>query len=159
MAYTFQSVQDTEKLTGTSNICNIINDFVDYEKKFPIAYGKIKARFGQPIYETENLENLFSYCVLATSEDGEEVYLDIYCAGSGLAIGGHQNEAAKKAANALLDYILQAEPVDYAHKAYYMDGPTVLEFGITDGVPYYHEAELELSEKEFRDLYAKLYGV
>ncbi len=159
MSYIFQSADDTDKLTGSSKICNIINDFVDYDKKFPLIYGKIKALFGKPIYETENMEELFSYCILAASENDDTVYLGIYCAGSGLAIGGRQNEASKRAANALVDYIRQAEAVDYAHKAYYMDGPAVLEFGVNDGVPYYYEKELELSEKEFGELYAKLYGL
>lgn len=159
MSYTFQSVGDTGKLAGGSKICNIIDGFADYEKNFSLAYGKIKALFGQPIYETENLENLFSYCVLAKSEDGEEIYLEIYCAGSGPAIGGKQNEVSKKAAKALVDYIWQAEPVDYDCKGYYMDGPTTLEFGIKNGVPYYDEMELDLSEEEFKELYAKLYGL
>lgn len=159
MAYIFQSVEDTDKLTGSSKICNIINDFIDYDKEFPLVYGKIKSLFGKPIYETENMEELFSYCILTALENGDTVYLEIYCAGSGLAIGGRQNEVSKKAAKALVDYIRKAETMDYAHKAYYMDGPAVLEFGVNDGVPFYNEKELELSEKEFSELYAKLYGL
>lgn len=159
MSYTFQLAKDAGKSAGGGKICNIIDGFVDYEKNFPLAYGKIKALFGQPIYETENLEDLFSYCVVAKSEEGEEVYLDIYCAGSGPAIGGKQDEASQKAAKALVDYIWQAEPVDYAYKGYYMDGPTVLELGIKNGVPYYEEAELELSEEEFNELCSRLYGL
>ncbi|MDE7417146.1 MAG: hypothetical protein K2N44_12765 [Lachnospiraceae bacterium] len=159
MSYKFQSVGDTEKLAFGSNICNFIDNYVDYGNKFSLVYGKMKALFGQLVYETENLENLFSYCILATSEDGEEVYLGVYCAGTGPAVGGEQNEASKKAAMALVDYVWQAETVDYEQKGYYMDGPTVLEFGIKNGVPYYNESELELSEKEFSELYAKLYGI
>ena len=87
---------------------------------------------------------------------GEEVYLDIYCAGSGPAVGGMQDEKSRRAAKALVDYVWQAEPVNYAYKAYYLDGPTTLEFGIRDGAPYYNETELRLSEKEFRELYARL---
>lgn len=107
MSYTFQSVKDTEKLTGSSGLCHFIESFADYENQFALICGKIKALFGQPIYETENLENLFSYCILATSEEGEEVYLD---------------------------------------------APSMLEFGIRDGVPYYNETELNLSGEEFREL-------
>lgn len=112
--------------------------------------------FGQPIYETENVENLFLYCILATSEEGEEVYVDIYCAGSGPAVGGMQDEKSGKAAKALVDYVWKAEPVNYTHKAYYLDGPVVLEFGIRNGVPYYNETELRISEEEFSELYARL---
>lgn len=159
MKYTFESVEDTGKLSLSSNICNLIEGYADYGNQFSLVCGKIKSLFGQPVYETENMENLFSYCIMATSEDKEEVYLDVYCAGTGPAVGGEQNEASKNAAKALMDYILQAEPVDYAHKAYYMDGPTVIEYGIRDGVPYYNEAELDLSEEEFSELYARLYDL
>ena len=156
MPYTFQSVKDTEKLTDSSKLYNFIEGFADYENQFSLICGKIKALFGQPIYQTENLENLFLYCILATSEEGKEVCLHIYCAGSGPAVGGMQDEKSRKAAKALVDYVWQADPVNYTHEAYYLDGPSALEFGIRDGVPYYSETELNLSEKEFRELYTRL---
>lgn len=96
------------------------------------------------------------YYISATSEEGEEICLDIYCAGSGPAVGGVQDEKSRKAAKALVDYVWQAEPVNYTHKAYYLDGPTVLEFGIKNGSPFYNETELSLSEKEFTELYTRL---
>lgn len=105
------------------------------------------------------MENLFSYCVSATSEDGTTVYLDVYCACTGPAIGGKQDKVSKEAAQDLTAYIRQAEPVDYSCRCYYMDGPTVLDIGIKDGQPFYHEEELILSEKEFNELYARLYGI
>ena len=154
MPYTFQSVKSMKKLTDSSKLYNFIEDFSNYGNQFPLICGKIKALFGQPIYETENMENLFSYCILATSE---EVYLDIYCAGSGLAVGGMSDEKSRNAAKALVDYVRQAEAIDYAYKAYYLDGPTALEFGIRDGAPYYNETELRLSEKEFRELFFNMY--
>lgn len=157
MSYKFQSVKDDGKLAGTGKICNFIENYAEYEEQFPLIYGKIKALFGQPIYETENLENLFEYCILATSEEAEEVYLSVYCAGSGLAVGGMSDEKSQKAAKALIEYVRQAEPIDYEYKAYYLDAHTVLEFGIKDGVPYSNETELNLSEKEFDELCARLY--
>ena len=105
---TFQSVKSMEKLTDSSKLYNFIEDFSDYGNQFSLICGKIKALFGQPIYETENLENL---------------------------------------------YVRQAEAIDYAYKAYNLDGPTALEFGIRDGAPYYNETELRLSEKELRELF------
>lgn len=156
MPYTFQSVEDMKKLTSSGKICNFIESCADYGKQFSLICGKIQALFGQPIYKTENMEDLFSYCILTTSEEGEEVYLEIYCAGSGLAVGGMKDEKSRKAAEALVDYVQQAEPVNYTQKAYYLDGPTALEFGIRDGVPYYNETKLRLSEKKFRELYERL---
>lgn len=154
MPYTFQSVKSMEILTDSSKLYNFIEDFSDYGNQFSLICGKIKALFDQPIYETKNLENLFSYCILATSE---EVYLDIYCAGSGLAVGGISDEKSRKAAKALVDYVRQAKAIDYAYKAYNLDGPTALEFGIKDGTPYYNETELSLSEKEFKELFFNMY--
>ena len=156
MPYTFQSVKNTEKLADSSKLYNFIESFADYGNQFSLICGKIKALFGQPIYETENLENLFFILYFNDIGRGEEVYLDIYCAGSGPAVGGMQDEKSRRAAKALVDYVWQAEPVNYAYKAYYLDGPTTLEFGIRDGAPYYNETELRLSEKEFRELYARL---
>ena len=157
MPYTFQSVKSMEELTDSSKLYNFIEDFSDYGNQFSLIYGKIKALFGQPIYETENLENLFSYCILATSEEAEEVHLDIYCAGSGLAVGGISDEKSRKAAKALVDYVRQAEAIDYAQKAYNLDGGTVLEFGVRNSLPYYNETELRLTEKELRELFFNIY--
>ena len=157
MPYTFQSVKSMEILTDSSKLYNFIEDFSDYGNQFSLICGKIKALFDQPIYETKNLENLFSYRILATSEEAEEVYLDIYCAGSGLAVGGISDEKSRKAAKALVDYVRQAKAIDYAYKAYNLDGPPALEFGIKDGTPYYNETELSLSEKEFKELFFNMY--
>lgn len=159
MAYTFKSEGAKEKLPFGSKICNIIDGFADYENQFALVYGKIKSLFDNPIFETENMEELFSYCISATSEDGACVYLDVYCAGSGPAIGGFQDEASLKAAKELVVYIQQAQPVDYRCKCYYMDGPSVIEVGVKNGKPFYQEEELILSEKEFKELYARLYGI
>lgn len=159
MAYTFKSEGTAVESFGGSKICNIIDGFADYGNQFALIYGKIKALFGEPIFETENMEELFSYCISATPEDGSCIYLDVYCAGSGPAIGGRQDEASLKAAQELVDYIRKAEPVDYMLKCYYMDGPTVLEISIKDGKPFYKEEELVLSEEEFKELYARLYNL
>ena len=67
MPYTFQSVKSMEILTDSSKLCNFIESFSDYGNQFSLICGKIEALFGQPIYKTENLENLFSYCILAAS--------------------------------------------------------------------------------------------
>ncbi|MDE5748921.1 MAG: hypothetical protein K2I21_15270 [Acetatifactor sp.] len=159
MKYTFKSEGTEDKLPGGSKICNIIVGFADYENQFALTYGKIKALFGEPLYETENMEELFSYCISATSEDGTTVYLEIYCGPTGHSICGLHDEASMAAAQELTDYIKQADPVDYSCKCYYMDGPCVLNFGIKDGQPFYQGEELILPEKEFKELYARLYGL
>lgn len=160
MAYTFKSESAMgDKLAYGSKICSIIDGFADYENQFALTCGKIRALFNNPLYETENMENLFSYCIAATSEDGTTVYLDVYCAGTGPAVGGQHDEESKKAAQELKAYIRQADPVDYSCRCYYLDGPTVLDIGIKDGQPFYHEKELVLPEKEFKELYKRLYDL
>ena len=104
----------------------------------------------------QKIWEIFLYRILTASDEGEEIYLDIYCAGSGPAVGGMQEEKSRKAAKALVNYVWQVEPINYTHKAYYLDGPTVLEFGIKNGSPYYNETELRLSEEEFTELYTHL---
>lgn len=151
MKYTFKSEGKRNKLPSGSLICHIIDGFIDYENQFALTYGRIKALFGKPLYETDNMEELFSYCISATSEDGTTVYLDVYCAGSGPAIGGLPDERSKEAAQELAAYIRQADPVDYSCKCYYMDGPSVLDIGIKNGQPFYHEEEL--FEEEFEKIY------
>lgn len=59
MPYTFQAVKDMDQLVGSSKICNLIESFTDCENQFSILCGKIKALFGQPVYQTENMEDLF----------------------------------------------------------------------------------------------------
>lgn len=159
MKYTFKSEGNSGHMPLGSKICNIIDGFADYGNRFALVYGKIRALFGNPVFESENMENLFSYCIAATAEDGNTVYLDIYCAGSGPAVGGLSDEASQEAARELTAYILQSASVDYSCKCYYMDGPSVLEIGIKDGRPFYQEEALVLSEEQFKDLYARLYGL
>ena len=40
-----------------------------------------------------------------------------------------------------------------------MDVPCKVREGVKDGVPYYQEEELHLTEEEFRALYEKVYGL
>lgn len=52
MTYTFKS-ESMDKSPCGSKICNIIVGFADYGNQLAITYGKIRARFGEPLYETK----------------------------------------------------------------------------------------------------------
>lgn len=160
-AYQFTAESSRDKMPLlSSKICGIIDGFpVDYAQQVTLVLGKLKGLFGQPLYETENFEEQYSYCVRAQSEDGETVYLEAYSGSSGPSIGGDQSAASHAAAAALVEYIRQAAPADYDYVGYYMDGPSTVRMGVKEGVPYYEEGPLELSEQEFTALFRRLYGL
>ena len=56
-----------------------------------IAYGRLRALFGEPNYETQNFEDAYSYILFVESESSEKIYLEVYEGSSGPAIGGLNN--------------------------------------------------------------------
>ena len=159
--YRFTSEKDTTQLPRlSSRICNIIDGFPqDYGEQTALVYGRLKKLFGQPLHETENLEEQYSYCISATAEDGETVCLNVYSGASGPAIGGAQNEASSEAAAALVAFIRQAEPADFEYTGYYMDAPARIWMSVKNGVPYYRQELLDMPEDEWSALYRRLYGL
>ena len=122
-----------------------------------LVFGQLKQLFGEPLYMSRNLEEQYEYCISATDENNEVVYLTAYSAGSGPAIGGGGDEKSKEAADALAEYISQAQAADYKYEGYYMDGPCIVRFGVINGVPYAEEENLEqFSEEEIRALFQEL---
>lgn len=157
MAYTFKAVDQDDFLAGTSKIYDLIDGFDDYGNKCARIYGNLRTLFGEPLYETENTENLYSYSIAATSESGNTFYLSVYSGPTGPAIGGMSGKEPLQAAQALAEYIRHALPSDYECKSYYLDGPCVLRMGIKNGTPFYEESALELSPEEFKQLCRRLY--
>lgn len=100
----------------------------------------------------QDLEDQFAYCILALTEEGKEIYLQVYCGSTGPAIGGKQDKDSRDAADALAKLIVQARPSDYAYEGYYWDGPTVVREGIRNGIPYRQEEELDMPVEELRRL-------
>ncbi|MCH5343242.1 MAG: hypothetical protein J1E64_04320 [Acetatifactor sp.] len=157
--YEFKVVDDQSKVNG-SKICNIIDGFpLDYSEQKVLIYGKLKTLFGDPLYEEKDYENQYTYDVVTTTEDGKEIFLYAYNGPSGPAIGGQQNEESRKAAYQLIDLILQATPTDYDYVGYYLDGPSKIQEGIKNGVPYYDEEELgDLSKEEMDKIFREVTG-
>lgn len=153
--YTFAKTEDEEKIWGTSKICNVY-EYLRYDK-MPLVYGQMQSLFGEPLYETENVENQYEYIISVTDGEGNITYLTVYSGASGPAIGGRTGD--ERAAFALLTYICSAKASDYDYEGYYMDVPCKVREGVKDGVPYYQEEELHLTEEEFRALYEKVYGL
>lgn len=141
--YTFTAQSSMEYPPDSSLVCWLIEEFDEnYGNNCALIYGKLKTLFGEPVYETEDNENLYSYCILATSKDGDTVYLDVYEGPSGPAIGGMHDEETLKAAQALTSYIWQAEASDYECTSYYPDTLSAVTMGVRDGIPYYEEKRI-----------------
>ena len=89
-------------------------------------------------YITEDNENLFCKAVSAEDKDGDVIYLDVYYGPSGPAIGGDvRDEESRKAADALAEYIMTAEPKDFEYTSVYEDFGLTVIMGVENGKPYY----------------------
>ncbi len=159
MEYIFTAESADKLQADRSKIRGIYDDFSDpaYDQKQAIGLGQLMALFGAPLYISENYEDQFSYCISAVSKDNIKLYFEVYSGSSGLAIGGRTDELSRNAADMLAEYICNAKTVDYDYTGYYMDGPSKIQQGIKNGIPYYNEETLVLGEEEFSALYKKLY--
>lgn len=149
MRFTF-TAQDMETMhqtiSGTSKILNILdfqNGAEAYANAEALCLGQLKTLFGEPLYITENLEDQYSYCILATDEKGVSVYLHAYSGPSGPAIGGNNDTDSKAAADELVTLLLNTQATDYDYEGVYMDGPCAVKMGVRNGIPYMEETELE----------------
>lgn len=58
-----------------------------------------------------------------------------------------------------MEMIRQAAPTDYDYVGYYLDGPSRIQEGIKNGVPYHEEVELhDLSKEEMDAIFREVAG-
>lgn len=161
--YTFTAEKDQDKIPlGSSLIRWVFDDIAagDYREQTVLFYGRLRTLFGEPLYETENMEEQYAYCVSAQGEDGKTIYLEIHSGGSGPVIGGLRDEESRKAADALFEFIMQAKPADYEYTGYYLGDSLYQEHWIVkDEIPYAEETELHLPEEEMTKLVNRLFGL
>lgn len=134
--YNFKPCSPDLLTNGSSKIRNLYDDkAAEYHSLF---VGQVLSRFGEPDYITEDNENLFSKAVSAEDKDGNVIYLDVYYGPSGPAIGGDvRDEESRKAADALAEYIMAAEPKDFEYTSVYEDFGLTVIMGVKNGKPYY----------------------
>ena len=134
--YNFKPCSPDLLSNGSSKIRNLYDDkAAEYHSLF---IGQVLSRFGEPDYITEDNENLFSKAVSAEDKDGNVIYLDVYYGPSGPAIGGDvRDEESRKAADALAEYIMAAEPKDFEYTSVYEDFGVTVIMGVENGKPYY----------------------
>lgn len=157
-AYVFEKLEDDTHIAFTSKLMNIIDVFDgDYMLRCAVLKGQLLTLFGDPLYESPDLEQQYTYAIQCADDAGDIVYLSVYSGASGPAIGAHGDSPdIAQAALALVDVIMETTPMDYDYEGYYPDGPSRIAMGIRDGEPYYHEEEItddEALERMFTLLY------
>ena len=157
MAYTFraQTSEEQKAHAGGSKICDIYDIFTyrtEFEEKTALAYGQLKALFGEPTHSSKSFEALYEYEICAESDNGEAVYLCAYCGATGPSIGGVPSVHSEEAAKELVEIIQSAQAVDYEITCYYLDGPTKITQGVKDGKAYMQEEDADPSDPELAEL-------
>jgi len=139
--YSFSVQKNETELFGSSKVENLVL-FSEYNEVQ--IQGRMKALFGEPLYETENYEDAYTYVIQATDSGGENVYFTVYQGGSGSAIGAKSN--SKQLQDALKDFkqlLRDTVPVDFLYEGYYMDAYVKIKQGIQNGLPFFEETEIE----------------
>ena len=150
MTYSFEISNDLNRIVSAGKLINIIERFgPQYSRDTTKVFGQLLAIFGDPIYVTKNMEDAYSYVIIAKDENDIEHVLNVYEGSTGPAIGGY--ESSLDAAQQLAEQIRSAQPMDYEYEGYYFDGPTKIHKGVTNGEVFY--SEVEISDDEFRQAY------
>ena len=108
------TISDFKKDTSLTSIPENSSNLTNLDLEPVIAYGRLRALFGEPNYETQNFEDAYSYILFVESESSEKIYLEVYEGSSGPAIGGLNNAESLQAAETLKKLIEESEEVaDY----------------------------------------------
>ena len=138
------TISDFQKDTSLTSIPESNGKLLNLDLESVIAYGRLRALFGEPNYETQNSEDAYSYILFVEPESSEKIYLEVYEGSSGPAIGGLNNAESLQAAETLKKLIEESEEVaDYQYEGYYQDLDLKISMGIKNGVPYYNEEPCE----------------
>lgn len=138
------TISDFKKDTSLTSIPESNGKLLNLDLESVIAYGRLRALFGDPNYETQNSEDAYSYILFVEPESSEKIYLEVYEGSSGPAIGGLNNAESLQAAETLKKLIEESEEVaDYQYEGYYQDLDLKISMGIKNGVPYYNEEPCE----------------
>ena len=138
------TISDFQKDTSLTSIPESNGKLLNLDLESVIAYGRLRALFGEPNYETQNSEDAYSYILFVEPESSEKIYLEVYEGSSGPAIGGLNNAESLQAAETLKKLIEESEEVaDYQYEGYYQDLDLKISMGIKNGVPYYREEPCE----------------
>ena len=128
------TISDFKKDTSLTSIPESNGNLLNLDLEPVIAYGRLRALFGEPNYETQNVEDAYSYILFVETESSEKIYLEVYEGSSGPAIGGLNNAESLQVAETLKKLIEESEKVaDYQYEGYYLDLDSKITMGIKDG--------------------------
>ena len=105
------TISDFQKDTSLTSIPESNGKLLNLDLESVIAYGRLRALFGEPNYETQNSEDAYSYILFVEPESSEKIYLEVYEGSSGPAIGGLNNAESLQAAETLKKLIEESEEV------------------------------------------------
>ena len=150
------------RLFQGEKILNVNEDYAmseDLNLWTPTVFGQLWTLFGEPSTSSENLEDGFNYNLIAEDGGGSAIYLYAYNGSSGPAIGGDsQISGAVAAAEELEKLINESSLSDCEYHGYYMDGPSEVTMGVKDGVAFWNEEPLELTDDEWEELEQRVMG-
>ncbi len=152
--YKFTALRGENNHIGGSKLASLwlFNEFNEAQIQ-----GRLRALFGEPLFETEDLENAYEYAIKAEDEAGDEFSFCVYQGSSGCAVGGYSNSAKmQQAIEELKELLLATEPTEFLYEGYYMDGGVKVRQGFQNGEVIYEE--IELDEDELDEVYDRLYG-
>ena len=152
MNFSFQAVKNIKLIAGTSKILSITDSYI-LEDQAKIQ-GQLLTLFGEPIFITPDLEQVYQYVILATDSNKNEYILSVYSGKRGPAIGGDNTPMTLDAAKQLRDYIHQAEPTDFEYEGYYIYRSIKITYKIENGIITCTKTEIE--GEELRKAYEKL---
>ncbi len=151
--YSFSAIKNESELYGSSQVENLLL-FSEYNEIQ--IQGRMKALFGEPLYETKNLEDAYAYVIQAMDESGAQVYFSVYQGGTGAAIGAKsRSEQLQEAVEAFKQVLCATQPVDFLYEGYYMDACVKVTQGIQSGQFTYEEEDLD--DEEVKEMY-KIFG-
>ncbi len=144
MEYMFMPLEEDNE-GQSAQIFNIADTFSPKENAK--IYGQLRTLFGEPLYETPDWENMYSYLVSAQTVSGTDVILRIYNGPTGAAIGGDRTQPGiMEAAQALKRKIKSAKTTDYEYVGYYLDTDSKITYKIKNG--YISVSETKISGEE-----------
>ncbi len=153
MEFSFESLQDENLIGGSSYLMDFGE--MNSQEDAAIAEGKLLSAFGRPEFTSENYENSFNYIISATADNGESVILTVYGMGVVHIGADREDDFAKKAASALIEYVNSFDPSDYNRTVYYLDFDLQIDIQVKDGEVAISQSQI--SEVKAQELFDKFY--
>lgn len=143
MKFTFEPLQ-AEMALGSSYFMDFGE--MNSQEDAAIAEGKLISAFGQPAYTSESYEDSFNYVIRATADSGDSVILTVYSMGV-VHIGAvRQDDFARKAASALIQYVNSFAPADFSRTVYYWDMNLQIDISVKDGKAEINQSRISMEK-------------